>query len=108
MKKALLMIITVCFLASIVYATGTFIPVTKDNEVTNINQVKITKRITEEKHIDKTYTLSGIDAQIAKVQARITHLQGDITELQELRALILKEVKKIVLKIDKLPKKEIK
>ena len=108
MKKALLMIITVCFLASVAYATGTFIPVTKDNEVTNINQVKITKRITEEKHIDKTYTLPGIDAKIDKVQARIIHLQGDITELQELRVLILKEAEKIVLKIDELPEEEIK
>ena len=108
MRKILFIVITVCFLASVAYATETFISVTKDNEVTNINQVKITKRIIEEKHIDKTYTLSGIDAQIAKIQARIEHLQGDITELQALRALVLDKAEEVKLKVDEPPEKEIK
>lgn len=105
MKKLLLTIIVICFLVSVAYAKQTFIPITQDNEVTNINQVKIKKRITTEKHVDEIYTLPQIDAQIAKVQIRIEHLQGDIAVLQTLRKSILQEAKKVKLKIDK-PLKE--
>ena len=104
MKKLLLIIIAICFLASVAYAAETYTPVTEDDQVTDINQVKIKHRVTTEKHTDKVYTLPGIDAQIAKIQARITHLQGDITDLQALRVLILKEAEKVKLKKDKPPK----
>lgn len=106
MKKLLLTIITICFLFSVAYAAETFIPVTQDNEVTDINQVKIKKRITTEKHVDEIYTLPQIDAQITKIQVRIEHLQGDIAVLQTLRESILQEAKKIKLKVDESPKEE--
>ena len=84
----------------------TYSLITKDDEVTSINQVKINERTTEEANVYEVYTLPDVDVQIAKKQARIEHLQGDITELQALRALVLKEAKKIQLKVDVVPKDE--
>ena len=81
-------------------ATETFAPITKDYEVTEISQVEIRKRVTEEKRIDTTYTLPSVDEEIAKKQARIDHLNGDIAELQTLRAKLLVEVNKIKLRVD--------
>jgi len=95
MKKILFAVITIYFLFSVAHASETYIPITKDYEVTDINQVKIKHRITTENHIDETYTLPEIDAQIAKIQVRINHLQGDIEVLQVLRGLILAEAEKI-------------
>ena len=80
--------------------------ITKDDEVTNIDQVKVNERVTEESNVDKVYTLPDVDSQIAKKQARIEHLQGDIAELQALRTLVLNEAKKIKLKVDVAPKEE--
>ena len=82
----------------------TYSLITKDDEVTNINQVKIKERTTEESNVDEVYTLPDVDVQIAKKQARIVHLQGDITELQALKTLVLNEAKKIKLKVDLAPK----
>jgi len=83
----------------------TYSLITKNDEVTSINQVKIKERTTEESNVDEVYTLPDVDVQIAKKQARIEHLQGDITELQDLRTVILNEAKKITLKVDELLKK---
>ena len=83
----------------------TYSLITKDDEVTSINQVKIKERTTEETNIDEVYTLPDVDVQIAKKQARIEHLQGDITELQALRALVLDKVEEVKLKVDVAPKK---
>ena len=82
-----------------------YMSITKNDEVTDINQVKIKRSIITEVHDDTEYTLEEIDDKIAKVQARIEHLQGDITELQTLRATILAEAKKVKLKIDLPPEK---
>ena len=79
--------------------------ITKDDEVSSINQVEVKERTTEESNVDEVYTLPDVDVQIAKKQARIEHLQGDITELQDLRTVILNEAKKITLKVDELLKK---
>lgn len=81
-------------------ATETLIAITQDFEVTEIDQVEIKKRIIEEKHTDTTYTLPSIDEEIAKKQARIDHLNGDIAELQALRTKLLAEVKKVKLRVD--------
>ena len=83
----------------------TYSLITKNDEVTSINQVKIKERTTEETNIDEVYTLPDVDVQIAKKQARIEHLQGDITELQALRALVLDKVEEVKLKVDVAPKK---
>jgi len=82
----------------------TYSLITKDDEVTSINQVEVKERTTEESNVDEIYTLPDVDVQIAKKQARIVHLQGDITELQALKTLVLNEAKKIKLKVDLAPK----
>lgn len=92
------------FYCQISFAEETFVPVTKDNEVISINDVQIKKVITKEIVEEKAYTLPQIDGQIAKIQARITHLQGDITALQELKAKIQAEAKKVILKKAEEPK----
>ena len=107
MKKLFISITAVLFMVSVSIAAETFTAVTQDDQVTNINQVKILKRVTEEKHTDKIYTLPMIDAQIAKKQARINHLQADIAELQALRALVLAEAEKVKLYVDQ-PVEEVK
>ena len=84
----------------------TYSLITKDDEVTNINQVKIKERTTEESNVDEVYTLPDVDVQIAKKQARIVHLQGDITELQALRVLVLDKAEDVKLKVDVAPKDE--
>ena len=80
--------------------------ITKDDEVTNIDQVKVNERVTEESNVDKVYTLPDVDGQIAKKQARIVHLQGDIAELQVLRTLVLDKAEDVKLKVDVVPKDE--
>jgi len=84
----------------------TYSLITKDDEVTNINQVKIKERTTEESNVDEVYTLPDVDVQIAKKQARIEHLQGDIAELQALRVLVLDKAEEVKLKVDVAPKDE--
>ena len=84
----------------------TYSLITKDDEVSSIDQVKINERTTEESNVYEVYTLPDVDVQIAKKQARIVHLQGDITELQALRTLVLNKAKKIKLKVDVAPKDE--
>ena len=83
-----------------------FKPITKDDEVTDINQVEIEEEIIVETSKKETFTLPDIDGKIAKIQARIEHLQGDIAELESLRAKVLAEVKKVKLKVDKEPEEE--
>jgi len=82
----------------------TYSLITKDDEVTSINQVEVKERTTEESNVDEVYTLPDVDVQIAKKQARIVHLQGDIAELQALRALVLDKAEDVKLKIDVAPK----
>ena len=82
----------------------TYSLITKDGEVSSINQVKIKERTTEESNVDEVYTLPDVDVQIAKKQARIEHLQGDITELQALRVLVLDKAEDVKLKVDVAPK----
>ena len=77
-----------------------FKPITKDNEVTDINQVEIEKEVIVETSEKEIFTLPKIDDQIAKIQARIEHLQGDITELETLRLNIIAEAEKVKLRID--------
>jgi len=84
----------------------TFKPITKDDEVTDINQVEIEEEIIVETSKKETFTLPDIDGKIAKIQARIEHLEGDIAELESLRAKVLTEVKKVKLKVDKEPEEE--
>ena len=92
------------FYCQISFAEETFVPVTKDNEVVSINDVQVKKVITKEVSEEKAYTLPQIDGQIAKIQARITHLQGDIVVLQELKAKIQAEAEKVILKTVEEPK----
>ena len=83
-----------------------FKPITKDDEVTDINQVEIEEEVIVETSKKETFTLPNIDGKIAKIQARIEHLEGDIAELESLRAKVLAEVKKVKLKVDKEPEEE--
>jgi len=78
----------------------TFKLITKDNEVTDINQVEVEKEVIVETSEKEIFTLPKIDAEIDKIQARIEHLQGDIAELETLRLNVLAEVEKVELKID--------
>jgi len=77
-----------------------FKPITKDNEVTDINQVEIEKEVIVETSEKEIFTLPKIDVKIDKIQARIEHLQGDITELETLRLNIIGEAEKVKLRID--------
>lgn len=100
MKRLILTITAVLFMTSASYAAEVFVPITGDNEVTSIDQVKIKGTVTESQHTNSIYTLPSIDSKIAKKQARIEHLQADIVELQMLRGKVETEAKKIVLKVD--------
>lgn len=104
MKTLMIMITAILFAASISFAAETFAPVTQDDEVVEIDQVKVKKTITTSSSTDTVYTLQKIDSDITKKQARISHLQGNIVELQALRAKVLIEAKKVKLReLDKTP-----
>ena len=90
--------------SKISFAEETIVPVTKDNEVVSLNDVQVKKVITKEVVEEKVYTLQQIDADISKIQARITHLQGDIAVLEALKAKIETEAKKVILKKEEAPK----
>jgi TolA-binding protein len=78
-----------------------YMVITEDDVVADVGQVTVRKRVTKEVTDDSIYTLESIDAEIAKKQERIAHLNGDITELQSLRAKVLAEAKKVKLLVDK-------
>ena len=100
----ILISLSLLFYCQISFAEETIVPVTKDNEVVSLNDVQVKKVITKEVVEEKAYTLPQIDGQIAKIQARIAHLQNDIAALQELRAKIETEAKKVILKKAEEPK----
>jgi TolA-binding protein len=116
--KKLLIAATILLFASSAFAAEEFVPVTKDSEVTSIDQVQVKKVVTEQKVKETVYTSASINEDIAKLQneitkkqARIAHLQGDIDSLQadidKLKALqttVLKEAEKIELKVVEEPK----
>lgn len=104
MKKTIIAIIALTLFASTVFAAEQFVPVTKDNEVTSIDQVQVEKVITKQVEEKTVYTIPQIDADIAKIQARIDHLQGDIDVLKALKAKILAEAEKVQLKVEETPK----
>lgn len=104
MKKTIIAIIALTLFASTAFAAETFTPVTKDNEVTSIDQVQVKKVITKQVEEETVYSMPQIDGQIAKIQARIDHLQGDIDVLKVLKAKILKEAEKVQLKVEEIPK----
>jgi TolA-binding protein len=101
--KKLLIAATILLFAFSAFAAEEFVPITKDAEVTSIDQVRVKKVVTEQKIDETVYTLPLIDTDIAKIQARIDHLQGDIDKLKALKAKVLKEAEKIVLKEEKEP-----
>ena len=102
MRKIIILALSIIFIGTLVYAE-TFSPVTKDNEVENIEQVKIkgAKKIDSE----VIYTLSDIDAELALIGKNIEKYQAQIAEwedrqsfLLDLRIYIEEEAKKIKLK----------
>jgi len=105
---ATLMFVMAPITTTAVYAADEFIPITPDNAVTSINQVKVKKVITTQVTDEKTYTLPEIDAEIDKVQARIDHLKGDISVLQATKTKILKQAGKVKLLVDVPPPEEVK
>lgn len=103
MKK--LMIALMIYLFTLpAYAQETFTPVTKDNEVTSVDAVQVKKAIVIQNTSEEILTLRKIDADIAKIQERIDHLNGDIDILKALRDKVLKEAGKVVLKPVEEPK----
>ena len=104
MKKTIIAIIALTLFASTAFAAETFTPVTKDNEVTSIDQVQVKKVISKQVEEETVYSTPKIDADISKIQARITHLQGDIAVLEALKAKIETEAKKVILKKEEAPK----
>ena len=102
--KKLLITATILLFTFPAFAAEEFVPITKDAEVTSIDQVQVKKIVTEQKVDETIHTLPQVDADIAKIQARIDHLRGDIDELKALKAKVLTEAKKIVLKIVEEPK----
>lgn len=107
MKKIIITAIALLFAVSAL-AAEVFVPITKDSEVTDINNVQVKKVITTEQTAEVTYTLPDIDAKIAKIQARIDHLQGDIDELLSLKGKVMTEASKIKLKKEEVVKEEVK
>ena len=109
--KKLLIAITLCLFTTPAFAEETLAPVTPDKTVTTVDQVEVKKTVSKTVETETVYTLASIDRQIAqkqtaiaKTQARITHLQGDIaafekdiTDLQALRAKVETEAKKVEL-----------
>lgn len=96
--KKLMLALTICLFTLPTYAEETFTVITKDNEVTSVDAVQVKKAVTTEQTAEEILTLRNIDSQIAAKQARIAHLQKDVTDLQALRATVLKEAEKVVLK----------
>jgi TolA-binding protein len=102
--KKLLIAATILLFTFPALAAEEFVPITKNSEVTSIDQVRVKKVVTEQKVDETVYTLPQVDADIAKIQARIDHLQGDIDKLKALKAEVLKEAEKIELKKEEAPK----
>lgn len=80
---------------------GTFTPITKNDEVTELNQVEVKRTIKNEVIEEEILSLPNIDQKIEKIQSRIDHLQSDIDELMVLRNRIENEAKKVKLRKDK-------
>lgn len=102
--KKLILILTICLFTLPAYAQEVFTSITKDNEVTSVDAVEVKKAIVTQQTNEEVLTLRKVDGQIAAKQARIAHLQKDITDLQALRAKVLKEAEKIILKPVEEPK----
>ena len=96
--KKLILTLMICLFTLPAYAEEVFTPVTKDNEVTSVDIIQVKKSIVTQQTKEEVLTLRKIDADIAKIQARIDHLNGDIDVLKALRAKVLAEAEKIVLK----------
>lgn len=108
MKTVLFTITTFFFLISVSFAEPTFSVITQDDKVTSIDQVRVQCRDTKTEDVTTTYTLPAINAKIAKKQARIAHLEGDISRLQALRAKVDGEARKVKLReLDKTLIKEL-
>lgn len=90
--------VALIFLSLCICQAQTYEAVTKDNEVSSINDV-VVKQTTEE---FKTFTLKEVDAEIAGLQAYLasvtTSTNADIAIKQALRANILTEAEEIILK----------
>jgi TolA-binding protein len=102
--KKLMLALAICLFTIPAFAQEVFTPITKDNEVTSVDAVQVKKEVVTQKTTEETLTLRKIDADIAKIQARISHLNGDIADLQALRAKVLKLAEKVVLKPIEEPK----
>lgn len=96
--KKLILALTICLFTLPAYAKEVFTPLTKDNVVTSVDAVEVKKAVTTQQTNEEILTLRKIDDQIVAKQARIAHLQKDVTDLQALRATVLKEAEKVVLK----------
>ena len=80
-----------------------YTPVTKDNEVTTVDQVQIKEAVTVSQ--EAVRSLATIDAETAQITANIAAYQKQITEWQAylgklatLRTVIETEAKKVALK----------
>lgn len=100
--KALITITLITLFTSSAFAAD-YTPITKDNEVTTVEQVQIKEvvPVTQE----RTWSLAAIDAEIAQTEKNIAHYQAQITQWQGLltqytglRAMIEAEAKKVELK----------
>lgn len=100
----LMIALTICLFTLPAYAEEVFTPITKDNEVTEVDAIEVKKAIVIQQTKEEVLTLRKIDADIAKIQARIDHLNGDIAALQALRAKVLEAAEKVLLKPVEEPK----
>lgn len=109
MKKLFIIAALLTFFSTVAYAETVYTPITKDAEVTTIDDVaiKAATPVTEE----QTLTLRQLDAQKGEIEKNITIYQGQIAQWQQLlvkiammRTAILKEAEKIQLKAVVVPK----
>ncbi len=70
---------------------------TKDDEVTDKNMVQVEE--TQDVEKKTTYTLAYINTRIAVLQAQVTNIQTEITELEILKTAVDFEAEKVILKV---------
>ena len=99
MKKLFVMFGLTVLLASPVFGAEVFVPLTQDNTVETIEEVKVQGTVTAQVDTVTNYRLPDIDDLIADKQATIAVLESEIVVLQALRASVLAQAEKVVLGI---------
>ena len=99
MKYLLMTFSLIVLLASPVLGAEVFVPLTQDNTVETIGEVKVQGTVTTQVDTVTNYRLPDIDDLVSDKQAAIAVLEAEIVVLQALRVSVLAQAEKVVLGI---------